>query len=236
MEKAVVLLSGGLNGAVAAAAAAQHSELHMLFVNFHQRPLARELRAFEQLCDHFRVQHKWKAELTHFKQVGGNAFIDPGRRVDKAGEFEQGVAATFVPGLMPALLTVAASFACRIGAARIVTGLSEAIDEPPPGSAVLYPDNRGEFVRCYQNMLETAMPERTRMSVDAPLIDFSRLEIIRLGCRLNVPFGRTWSCYQNEPVPCGECFGCVSRTTGFLQAATVDPLAAAVTTNPLNEK
>lgn len=216
-----------MNSAVAAAAAAQHSELYMLFVNLAQRPLERELAAFERLCRHYRAQRVWKAELSHFKQVGGNAWIDPVRPVPKAGEFERDVAATFVPGLMPALLSVAASFACRIGAVRIVTGLSEALDEPPPGSAVLYPDHRAEFVRCFQNMLELALPPRTPLVIDAPVIDLTRAEIVKLGTRLAVPFEHTWSCYHAALRPCGQCFGCVSRTTGFLQAATVDPLATA---------
>ena len=224
MEKAIVLLSGGMNSAVAAASMAETHILHLLFANLHHRPLARESEAFDRLCRHFKVKHHWRVDLSHFKQVGGNAFVDPKRDIEDALTLEDDIAGTFVAGLMPTLLDVAASFAFRIGARHIVTGLSEALNEPGPGVGVMYPDNRREFILNYQYMIESAMPERTQIKIETPLMDFSRTEIVKLGQRLKVPFESTWSCYEGGEAPCGKCFGCASRASGFLQAAVPDPL------------
>ncbi len=88
----------------------------------------------------------------------------------------------------------------------------------------MYPDNRREFILNYQYMIDSAMPERTQIKIETPLIDFSRTEIVKLGQRLKVPFESTWSCYEGGEAPCGKCFGCASRASGFLQAAIPDPL------------
>ena len=224
MEKAVVLLSGGINSAVAAATLAESHELYMLFAQYHQRPLNHELHAYEALCKHFNVRHHWRVDLSHFKQVGGNSFVDPKREIEQAAMLDEDIAGTFVAMLMPTLFDVAASFAFRIGAKCIVTGLSENIDNPPPGNNTLYPDNRRELIQNYQYMLESALPERSKVTVEAPVMDFDRAEIIRLAQRLNVPLASTWSCYQDGDKPCTTCFGCASRAAGFLNANIPDPL------------
>ena len=224
MEKAIVLLSGGLNSAVAAASLARTHQLHLLFADFQQRALSPELRAFETLCSHFSAQHHWRVELSHFKQVGGNAVVDRNRDIEDALSLEHDVASTFVAGLMPTLLDVAAGFAYRIGARHIITGLSEALSEPGPGIGMMYPDHRREFIMNYQYMIESALPQRTQITIETPLMDFTRTEIVKLGQRFKVPFESTWSCYEGGEEPCSKCFGCANRASGFLHAAVPDPL------------
>jgi 7-cyano-7-deazaguanine synthase len=213
-----------MNSAVAAAELADTHQLHMLFVSFHQRALKQESQAFERLCRHFSTQHHWRVELSHFRQVGGDALVDPKRDIEDATSLPHDVPATFVAGLMPALLDVAASFAYRIGAKHVITGVSAALAEPGPGVDVMYPDNRREFIMNYQYMIQSAMPERARITIQTPLIDYDRAEIVKLGQRLKVPFEATWSCYRGDEAPCGRCFGCASRAGGFIQAAIPDPL------------
>jgi 7-cyano-7-deazaguanine synthase len=223
MDKAVVLLSGGINSAVAASAFRQRCELFPLFVQYGQRAAGKEAAAFDALCHHFDARHVWKAELTHFRQVGGSSLIDPTREIEDACALTHGVASTFVPGLMPALLDIGMSFAARIGARYLVTGVSEAIGEPSPGSAVMYPDNRREFLSNYQYLIESALPAGTKLTLESPVADFDRPEIVKLGSRLEVPFDLTWSCYHGGDKACGTCFGCASRAVGFLDSEIADP-------------
>lgn len=225
MHKAIVLLSGGLNSATAAAQVKQDHELYAVFVNFHQRPALKEQRAYEVLCEHLEVKHHWKVEMTHFRQIGGNCFVGPKRGGNRSEDATSEPTSRFVATLIPTLLNTAAAFAARIGAGSIVVGISEAIGEPAPGSAALYPDNRREFLTNYQYMLDSAFPPRQRIAVSAPLIDFDRSEIVKLGQRLQVPFAETWSCYEAEQSPCGMCFGCSSRAAGFMKAGVADPQA-----------
>jgi len=62
------------------------------------------------------------------------------------------------------------------------------------------------------------------IQIVAPLIEMKKSEIVRLGLELNSPFQLTWSCYEREDIPCGECDSCIRRRKAFEEAGTVDPL------------
>ena len=95
---------------------------------------------------------------------------------------------------MPTLLDVAVSFAYRVGAQTIITGVSDSTAEPGSSVPEPYPDNRREFILNYQHMLDSALPKSNRIVIETPLVDFDRSEIVKLGARLKVPFESTWSC------------------------------------------
>jgi 7-cyano-7-deazaguanine synthase len=50
-----------------------------------------------------------------------------------------------------------------------------------------------------------------------------KADIVRLGDRLGVPFGETWSCYKGGDVHCGVCSSCRERKRAFLDAGVSDP-------------
>jgi 7-cyano-7-deazaguanine synthase len=59
--------------------------------------------------------------------------------------------------------------------------------------------------------------------IQAPLLRLSKERIVRLGDRLGVPWGLTWSCYAGGPTPCGRCDACRLRALGFRSAGLRDP-------------
>ena len=75
------------------------------------------------------------------------------------------------------------------------------------------------------NLATRAGVEGQRLHIHAPLIQLSKAEIIRLGRRLGVDFGITWSCYDPSPdgKACGRCDACVLRRKGFREAGMEDP-------------
>jgi 7-cyano-7-deazaguanine synthase len=72
-------------------------------------------------------------------------------------------------------------------------------------------------------MLEQLQRAKTPISLEAPLIDMSRAEIIKLGHRFNTPFDLTYSCREARDVACGECTGCSARAKAFQEAGLLDP-------------
>ena len=48
---------------------------------------------------------------------------------------------------------------------------------------------------------------------------------MKLGERLGVDYGITWSCYDPTPDgrPCGHCDACILREKGFREAGVNDP-------------
>ena len=224
MDRAVVLLSGGLNSAVAAAVAREQYEVYLLHIAWGHRTGEREASAFEQLAVALRIEKVMIADLSCMAMFGGNARVSKRLSIDDANALGKDTPTTFALGLMPSMLSVAAAWAGAIGARRIIVGIGEDYDLPGPTLSHLYPDYRREFIQTFNLMLEYAKPAGRELLVEAPLIDISRPEVIKLGARLGVPWEKTWSCYRNNDLPCGRCLGCANRANGFLKAGVPDTL------------
>jgi 7-cyano-7-deazaguanine synthase len=49
------------------------------------------------------------------------------------------------------------------------------------------------------------------ISIFAPFLRISKIDIARLGKHLQVPFEETWTCYEGGDEPCGKCGSCIER-------------------------
>lgn len=224
MDRAVVLVSGGINSAVVTAIAREQYEPVLLHVGWSQRAADRELAAFEQMAAHFSIEKTLAADLPCMAVFGGNSRVSKRLSIEDANTLGQETPSTFAPGVLPTMLGLAASWAGAIKARRIFIGISEGTGSSGPTLAQLYPDYRREFVQAYNLTLRYALPLRHDLLVEAPLIDLNRGEIVRLGLKCEIPFALTWSCYAGGNRPCGRCLGCVNRALGFTKAGVADPL------------
>lgn len=224
MDRAVVLMSGGVNSAVAAAVAREQYEVSLLHIAWGHRTGERETACFEQLCSGMRTDRVMIADLSCMATFGGSARVSKRFSIDDANALGKETPSTFALGLIPSMLSVAAAWASAIGAKRIIIGISEDYKLPGPTMSTLYPDYRRDFIQTYNLMLEYAKPQGRELLVEAPLIEVGRTEVVRLGSRLGVPWEKTWSCYRNIDAPCGRCLGCANRANGFLKAGLPDPL------------
>jgi len=83
-------------------------------------------------------------------------------------------------------------------------------------------DGSPEFLSAINNV--TALNRRNKITIEAPLIDKSKKEIIELGISLGVDFANTWTCYEGLDEACGECTACALRLKGFIDVGIEDPL------------
>jgi 7-cyano-7-deazaguanine synthase len=90
------------------------------------------------------------------------------------------------------------------------------------------PDLLREWLHACGVLVGTLSAQRTKTIVEAPLMDLSYADIIRLGTRFRIPFERTWTCDAGDSHPCGVCERCKARDRAFLNAREVDPLLRAV--------
>jgi 7-cyano-7-deazaguanine synthase len=170
------------------------------------------------------IETSLRVEIPDLAAFGGNARASKRMSIEDASTLQKATPATFAFGILPSMLSVAATWANTLGARRIIVGISEDHGVPGPAISELYPDHRIEFIQTFNLMLKYAMPADRELVVEAPLLDLTRPEVIRLGMRLDVPFKLTWSCYANNTNPCNRCLGCHNRSAGFLQAKLPDPL------------
>jgi 7-cyano-7-deazaguanine synthase len=217
-NKAVVLLSGGLDSATALAiASAQGHACHALSIDYGQRHLA-ELQAARRVAAALAVADHRIVRVA-LEAIGGSALTDAQIAVPE--EATEGIPVTYVPARNTVLLALALGWAETLGARHIFVGVN-AVDYSG------YPDCRPEFVAAFQtlaNLATKAGVEGQRLRVHAPLIAMTKAEIIRAGRDLGLDYGLTVSCYQADEQgrACGLCDACRLRTQGFAAAGVVDP-------------
>jgi 7-cyano-7-deazaguanine synthase len=204
--RAVVLVSGGMDSCVAAAAAAREHDVAFLHVSYGQRTEARERRAFEAIADHFGVKARLAVRLDALSLIGGSALTDGKIPVPRADLGREGVPVSYVPFRNTHLLAVAVSWAEVIGAERVFIG---AVEEDSSG----YPDCRRVYYDAFNRLIEVGTKPGTSLQVVTPLIGLRKSDIVRRGLALGAPFHLTWSCYRSEDPACG-----------FAEAGTRDPI------------
>jgi len=223
MKRAVVLLSGGLDSATTLATAiAEGYETYALSFEYGQRHKI-EIGAARRIARALGAKEHRVAKID-IRIFGGSALTDdvdvPKKR--SAAEIGHGIPVTYVPARNTIFLSCALALAETLGARDIFIG-ANAIDYSG------YPDCRPEFIAAFEtlaNLGTKAGVEGAQFRVHAPLIKFSKAEIIRKAIELDVDLSLTHSCYDPSPdgVPCGECDSCLLRLKGFREARVEDPI------------
>ncbi|MGA2909138.1 MAG: 7-cyano-7-deazaguanine synthase QueC [Terracidiphilus sp.] len=223
-QRAVVLLSGGLDSATVLAVARRDGcETYALSFFYGQRH-AIELEAAKRVAGSIGVaEHRTVA--IDLRAFGGSALtadiaIPKGRTTP---EMEGSIPATYVPARNTIFLSFALAWAEVLGANDIYLGVN-ALDYSG------YPDCRPEYIAAFEKMANLAtkagVEGRQALKIHTPLIALSKAEIIRLGRSLGVDYGLTSSCYDPSPTgePCGQCDSCLLRQKGFRENGIEDPL------------
>lgn len=219
-RRAVVLLSGGLDSATAAAwAKAAGFDVAALSVDYGQRHRL-ELEAARRVADQLGVKDH-RVVAVDLRAIGGSALTDdvPVPKGSTATGAE--VPVTYVPARNTVFLALLTGFAEVLGATDLVIGANV---QDYSG----YPDCRPEFLHAFEAVARLgtrAGVEGARFSVHAPLLHLSKAGIVRLGASLGVDYGLTLSCYDPPAafVHCGRCDACRLRRAGFAEAGVPDP-------------
>jgi 7-cyano-7-deazaguanine synthase len=212
-----------MDSCVTAAIANLQHELAFLHVNYGQRTESRELKAFYAIADYYNVQHRLVADISHLSAIGGSSLTDKNIEVAKADpeklfhSKKNYIPTSYVPFRNANILSVAVSWAEIIGAYSIFIG---AVEEDSSG----YPDCRKKFYKAFEKMIELGTKPETKISIETPVINLKKSEIVKRGKELNVPFELTWSCYKSEDLACGVCDSCALRLRAFQLAAIEDPI------------
>ncbi len=217
-KRAICLVSGGLDSCVTAAIAfSECKDVAFLHVNYGQRTERRELSAFHDIADFYKVKKRLVVSIEYLKKIGGSALTDENIKVPENALKETGIPVTYVPFRNTHIIAIAVSWAEVIGAGRIYIGATE-VDSSG------YPDCRERYFDAYNRLIEEGTRPETHIIIKTPLIKMSKKEVVETGMRLNAPFHLTWSCYQSEDMACGVCDSCLLRLKGFKEAGVNDPI------------
>ncbi len=220
MRRAVVLLSGGLDSATAAAwARAAGFEVAALTVDYQQRH-REELDAARQVGRSLGIRDH-RVVAVDLRAFGGSALTADIDVPTDRPDIGAGIPVTYVPARNTVLLALLTAMAEVTGAGDLIIGANV---QDYSG----YPDCRPEFLRAFADVARLgtrAGAEGARFRVLAPLLHLSKAGIIRLGTSLDVDYGSTLSCYDpaGPLLHCGRCDACRLRRAGFREAGVADP-------------
>jgi 7-cyano-7-deazaguanine synthase len=215
-ERAVVLLSGGMDSCVCAALAARDYTAAAVHVSYGQRTEERERQAFSGICDRLGIKDRLLVRNDALRTIGGSALTDREIAVPDAHTIGKDIPVTYVPFRNAHFLAVAVSWAEVLGAKKVYIG---AVEQDSSG----YPDCRPAYYEAFNRVVRAGTKAGT-IEIATPLIALRKHQIVRLGLELGAPLDLTWSCYSREDRACGVCDSCVLRLRAFQKAGARDPI------------
>jgi 7-cyano-7-deazaguanine synthase len=215
-QRAIVLLSGGMDSCVCAALAARDYEPAALHISYGQRTEERERQSFLAICRRLNIHDQLAIRNEALRAIGGSALTDEAIAVPDAENIGHTIPVTYVPFRNAHFLAAAVSWAEVLGAEKIFIG---AVEQDSSG----YPDCRPAYYDAFNQVIKTGTKEG-KIEIVTPLIHLRKSEIVRLGLELGAPFDLTWSCYSREDQACGVCDSCVLRLRAFAAAGAKDPI------------
>jgi 7-cyano-7-deazaguanine synthase len=220
-EKAVALLSGGLDSTVTLVEGLQaYDVVRVLTVNYGQRAFGKEIRASRHITEHYGLRHEivalpWLSNLLPKAMMMRRDGVDPAipPEWDEGSErnetfFE--AKPVWIPNRNGLFLNIAASYAEALGAQIILFGAN--IDE-----AERFPDNTEAFRERINNAFQLSTLSCPR--VEAPLAQMTKTQIVERAKALGAPLHLIWSCYTDTENQCGNCPSCYRLKNALRQSS-----------------
>lgn len=219
MKKAISVLSGGLDCTVATSVFAGEYEIHAITFNYGQKAFERELEAAKEICAKMNWTHEvidlpWLAKistssLNTSKDIPEVSIDD----LDDAEKSSESASSVWVPARNMVFTSIAVSYAESIGAEKIIVGWDAE-------EAATFPDNSKEFLNTFNELIDVGSPDNIK--IEAPAIDLTKEEIVKLGVEVGAPMEISYSCYKGGKKHCGVCESCMRRKRAFTQLGIED--------------
>lgn len=219
-KKAVVLLSGGLDSTTTLYYVMKKGfRPYCLIFNYgqrHKKEISSAVRIAKELGIKYyvlKINLPWK----------GSSLLDKSAKLPEYKKNRKIIPSTYVPARNIIFLSIATSLAEVIGAEYIFYGANQ-IDFSG------YPDCTKEFVNQFQKTIEVGTKVGKygkKIKISAPLLNYTKEDILKLALKLKVPLHLTWSCYNGEKKPCGRCDACKIRQNAFKKLNIKDPVYGA---------
>lgn len=220
MTRHLLIYSGGMDSATLLwKLLSDGDDVDAITFNYGQRHV-QEIDYAQFMIEYLRsegleIRHDIIDVRSIFKYINSSALTNYSIEVPDCHYTDESAKITVVPNRNQILLSIAVG----IAAARKINTVMYAAHS---GDHSIYPDCRPEFLQSLQ--------ETTRIStlwhpvrIEAPFINMSKSDIVKLGLDLGVSYEMTRSCY-NEGLSCGKCPTCIERLEAFALNNSIDPI------------
>ncbi len=206
MNKAIVLLSGGLDSVVSLAVIRETcSEVICLTFNYGQKSYLAEKKASEIISKYYKTEHKiidldWLSIISTSSLTTNETipYISK-ENLNNISIAQNSAKSVWVPNRNGLFVNIAACFAESYNFNTIVFGANKE-------EGTTFKDNSIQFVNAINSSLENST--NTNIKLIAPLINMTKEEIVKLAIQKEVPLELIHSCYISEEKHCGFCESC----------------------------
>jgi 7-cyano-7-deazaguanine synthase len=211
MMRTAVLFSAGLDSAVLAAAEAQHSTVHAVYVSCGLAWESEELEAVQRLLATPAFERvRPLARLTFTAQDLYPATL--WALTGKPPAFDTPDEDVYLTGRNVMLLSKSGIYCAQHGLNRIA--LATLAGNP-------FPDATASFFEVFGRALSMGLNQS--IEIAAPFAAMHKSDVIQLGVKLGVPLELTLSCMNPQRgLHCGFCSKCRERRDAFNDAAVED--------------
>lgn len=196
-QRGVILLGGGLDSItlLAVLRKTMDADVAALFINYGQKAWLGEATSVTYFCNKYGVPIKTLD--VPINQIAESAILR-----GCAANLGNVAALNKLEGRNIIFLSLAATFACSIGAEKVFVGFHQE-PYPPP-----FPDATIAALESFNALLKVSHDGKVR--VTAPLAHMTRQQIVSLGGALDVDIlNRSFTCYESQTLKeCGECAHC----------------------------
>lgn len=205
----IVLLSGGLDSSANLAIALETDQVVLaLHVDYGQRAEAPEWIAAQKIAEYYGVKIE-KITIPWLGSLGGSSLTDRSREIpelhrselDTLYKIQETAKSVWVPNRNGVLINIAAAYAERFRAKRVVVGFNRE-------EATTFPDNS----EAYLDQATRALSYSTLNGVEV-FCYTTQMDKVEICQRLKslsktFPHEMVWSCYHAGLEPCGRCESC----------------------------
>lgn len=200
-NKSIILMSGGLDSLVALGYSKKHTDYNIelaLTFDYGQKTVIAEIEHSKKICDYYNIEHKiikldWLKEITH------TALVSESEIPKDSFETKESAKSVWVPNRNALFLNIAAAYCDSYNYNYILYGANK--DE-----SRTFPDNTEEFRSQISKTFETSTLVKPK--VIAPLINYTKSDIVKIAVKDSMPLDLVWSCYHSSNKHCGECESC----------------------------
>ena len=200
-KSAIILLSGGLDSLVALGYSKEVLNIDIklaLTFDYGQKSVKSEIDASEKICKYYNVKHK-VISLDWLKEITKTALVSEENVPQTNFQTKKSALAVWVPNRNALFLNIAACFCDSFKIDYIIYGANK--DE-----AETFPDNTELFRKEVSKLFQTSTMHAP--TVLAPLINYSKDDIVKIAVENSMPLELTRSCYNSGEKNCGKCESC----------------------------
>lgn len=224
--RALVLFSGGVDSTTCLGMAVDKygkENVVALSVSYGQKH-DKEIQASLHIVEHYGVEHLFLDLAKIFSYSDCSLLQHSEQEIPEESYAEQlkktdgKPVSTYVPFRNGLFLSAAASVAISKECDVILYG---AHADDAAGNA--YPDCSSAFNKAMSDAIFIGSGEQVK--VEAPFVNMTKAEVVKIGLELSVPYELTWSCYEGKEKACGVCGTCLDRREAFRLNGVEDPIA-----------